>query len=752
MAFSSNYVNPEYATNLVRNGQGFSPVLFKVDSAGRAVAANDIAAKLLVEAFDPLGAGLSAKFEYFNIGAEYNAVMGARREADVLLTDGIITGGFTRGGQLPTLNVANEFVDWDEPWYETVIGWHGATGLLEYVGGPLKSTLEYTYVGYNTNKQGRDTLNQYPDFLYTHGFTDTTAFTADADYANVYDRGRDPRSVYTEFQDRQTHIAVVNVQYLVPDSPGAVLALKGAGGRPGQAQGQQPGRRLRRHHAAGLRPADAAAHQRAQDQPGLRVHPVAGGPAERHAGGRVLRLAHQAPHRARRPQLRLRRRPLLLHAGVLPQGPAPRRAGLLRHGLERLAFQGHVRGGLVMRTQFLVGIVSVGIVSLAGLTGCGLEGVFAGAPHTPYERPASAFRGTAGWVGASGAQLTGLDGDGNPIAPFQAIVAAGAYEMRLPSARYTFVRVQARAGDMVFRHVVPEIGEETTLRGIDLDARSTTEAMIVEARLSADGQRFKQLTPSAYLGAQAAIRADLDLPGPTRDLLLMVGRLVDRADPTTSSIDPDLFTVPELDEAFVVTRSPVTAGFLSRVSVDYDGDGTRDRETTAFDATLAAAAQRYKPAGCPDPTRVRLVFTADFNAGCLSGNGTPVDRFKWAVDKPGKRMFFVGWVHMSPAEPAINTLVGASVPNQIPTYDDGTIGDEVPATASDGGPRGAGGPRRGAAPRLQVHLGPARPGLDRQRGVAGQLAHHRGARRGRGGWRAGRVRLPPRRLRRRGHQ
>ncbi|MBL0275843.1 MAG: hypothetical protein IPQ24_07015 [Anaeromyxobacter sp.] len=227
VAFSSNYVNPEYATNLVRNGQGFSPVLFKVDSAGRAVAANDIAAKLLVEAFDPLGAGLSAKFEYFNIGAEYNAVMGARREADVLLTDGIITGGFTRGGQLPTLNVANEFVDWDEPWYETVIGWHGATGLLEYVGGPLKSTLEYTYVGYNTNQQGRDTINQYPDFLYTHGFTDTTAFTADADYANVYDRGRDPRSVYTEFQDRQTHIAVVNVQYLVPNSPGAVLALKG---------------------------------------------------------------------------------------------------------------------------------------------------------------------------------------------------------------------------------------------------------------------------------------------------------------------------------------------------------------------------------------------------------------------------------------------------------------------------------------------------------------------------------------------
>ena len=226
VAGSANYVNPDYATNLVRNGQGFSPVVFKVDSAGHAITSTDLAGKLLVELFDPFEAGLSAKLEYFNIGEEYNAVMGARREADVLLTDGIITGGFTRGGQLPTLNIANEFVDWDEPWYESVIGWHGATGVLEYAGGPLKASAEYTYVGYNTNRQGRDVENQYPDFLYTHGFTDTTAFTADGDYANVYDRGKDPRSVYTEFQDRRTHIVVANVQLLLPVLPGAVANVK----------------------------------------------------------------------------------------------------------------------------------------------------------------------------------------------------------------------------------------------------------------------------------------------------------------------------------------------------------------------------------------------------------------------------------------------------------------------------------------------------------------------------------------------
>ena len=227
LAYSNNYVNPEYATNMVRNGQGFSPIVFKLDEAGKAIASVGTAAKLLVELFDPAKIGLSAKFEYFNIGSEYNAIMGSRREADVLITDGIIAGGFTRGGQLPTLNVANEFQDWDEPWYETVIGWHGATALLEYVKGGLKVTGEGTFITYNTNMQGRDTKNQYPDFLYTNGFTDTTAYSADSDYANVYDRGKDPRSVYAEFQDRRTLLAVVNAQVLVPPLPGGVLTLKG---------------------------------------------------------------------------------------------------------------------------------------------------------------------------------------------------------------------------------------------------------------------------------------------------------------------------------------------------------------------------------------------------------------------------------------------------------------------------------------------------------------------------------------------
>jgi hypothetical protein len=225
-AYSYNDVNPEYATNQVTNGQGFSPVVFKTDANGNPIAAKGWAGKADVELMDPFGVGLSAKLEGFYIGSDFNAVMGSRREADVLLTDGIITGGFTRGGQLPTLNIANEFQDWDEPWYESCIGWQGATAVVDYVNGGLKVSGEATYIGYNTNMQNRDVKNQYPDFLYTNGFTDTTAYTADADYANVYARGKDPRSVYAQFQDRSTWLAVLNVSYALPWWSGASILGK----------------------------------------------------------------------------------------------------------------------------------------------------------------------------------------------------------------------------------------------------------------------------------------------------------------------------------------------------------------------------------------------------------------------------------------------------------------------------------------------------------------------------------------------
>jgi len=103
-----------------------------------------------------------------------------------------------------------------------------------------------------------------------------------------------------------------------------------------------------------------------------------------------------------------------------------------------------------------------------------------------------------------------------------------------------------------------------------------------------------------------------------------------------------------------------------------------------FDQKLAEVAKLYNPAGCPDPTRIRLVFTVDFNQSALNGNGGAVDRFKWAKDQPGKQMYFVGWIHKeslavlsTETYAAVNNAMGASTPNIIKMYDDGTNGDEV---------------------------------------------------------------------------
>lgn len=229
LALSVNRVNPEYAVNQI-NGQGYTPVLFKVDEDGNPTAAKGLAGIARVELFDPLEIGLSAKFEYFNVGRDFNALFGARRESDVLLTDGFLGTGFTRAGQLPTLNIANEFIDFDEPWFESIIAWHGGTAILEYVLGGLRLQGEYTFLTFNSNEQGLATHDrapyEYPSFFHQDGFTNTYAWTAAFDNSNLTKRGRDPRSVFSEYKDRQSHIMVLNGEYLMPFGNNFVVSTK----------------------------------------------------------------------------------------------------------------------------------------------------------------------------------------------------------------------------------------------------------------------------------------------------------------------------------------------------------------------------------------------------------------------------------------------------------------------------------------------------------------------------------------------
>ncbi|MFT5431944.1 MAG: hypothetical protein ACI9OJ_002642, partial [Myxococcota bacterium] len=187
--YSYSAIDKQLAANGVALNEGVFPIVY--DDVG------DIFIRGRAEFFDVGIDGLSVKLEYFNIGEHFTTIFGARREGDVLWTD-----GFIEGGQLPTLNLANEFIDFDDDWYESIVGWHGATAILEYQGAWADLLVEGTFITYNTNVQNRDTDEVYPTFLHSDGYTDTDLY----DYANVTDRGRDPRSVYRRHQDRVTGI------------------------------------------------------------------------------------------------------------------------------------------------------------------------------------------------------------------------------------------------------------------------------------------------------------------------------------------------------------------------------------------------------------------------------------------------------------------------------------------------------------------------------------------------------------------
>lgn len=198
---------------------GFSPV-----PAGEL---DDEAFKANVDINDPFGAGLSFNIEYFDIGAQYVSMLAARREVDVLLTEGrdgafafpgpdnsafgVFPGNATRIGfggwqgpaqQVATINVDNEFTDFDEPLAETVIGWKGFTITPVWTIGNLDLSAEYSKIDYNTNWQAwGDASLPIQSTIYPN-------MDSDAGFRSF-------RNAYAPFQERETDIIILRAKYLL---------------------------------------------------------------------------------------------------------------------------------------------------------------------------------------------------------------------------------------------------------------------------------------------------------------------------------------------------------------------------------------------------------------------------------------------------------------------------------------------------------------------------------------------------------
>ena len=206
---------------------GFSPV-----PAGKL---DDESYKANIDVNDPFGNGLSFNLEYFDIGAQYVSMLAARREVDVLLTEGhdgawsfpgpdnsafgVFAGNPTRIGyggwqgtaqQVATINIDNEFTDFEEPMAETAIGWKGFTVAPVWTIGNLDLAAEITFIDYNTNWQAwGDSSRPIQSTIYPN-------HESDAGIGSF-------RNAYAPFQERQTDIIVLRAKYLLDVGKGVEL-------------------------------------------------------------------------------------------------------------------------------------------------------------------------------------------------------------------------------------------------------------------------------------------------------------------------------------------------------------------------------------------------------------------------------------------------------------------------------------------------------------------------------------------------
>jgi hypothetical protein len=186
--------------------------------------------------------GLSLSAQLFSVGSDYVSVTAARREQDVLLTEGqegtwqwgrpdynfgnrdnansrtgLGWGGWNGEVQQVVSGMAdNDFTDFDEPVAYSVIGWKGITLVPKYQIGDWQFAGEYSWIDFNTNwqacgSQDKDTgCDPYPR----------------NEGVNSWGLGGDYRSPYSPYQDRLMQIFALRAMYTLDFGNGVDLMAR----------------------------------------------------------------------------------------------------------------------------------------------------------------------------------------------------------------------------------------------------------------------------------------------------------------------------------------------------------------------------------------------------------------------------------------------------------------------------------------------------------------------------------------------
>lgn len=221
----------------------------------------------------------------------------------------------------------------------------------------------------------------------------------------------------------------------------------------------------------------------------------------------------------------------------------------------------------------------------------------------------------------------------------------------------------------------------TYMDALDSDATTATLLLLARQKLATPESTLAALSPEAVIDALAEIDNLIGGEDPrVMPLYEMVARIL--ADGATRR--PALRPFPATGASFLDASALAPA-------TDYDGDGTPDTDSAAFDDALERAVSALDFDVCYAPDRIRVVLIVDFREGGLDQNCATINRFKWTTDLPGKQMFITGALHETTPncdtdEPpcidsatfdAASQLMGNWSPNITPMYDDATHGDAV---------------------------------------------------------------------------
>ena len=342
-----------------------------------------------------------------------------------------------------------------------------------------------------------------------------------------------------------------------------------------------------------------------------------------------------------------------------------------------------------------VRILATAVLALSlALPACGFEvlliGQTTGKDHEPPKQaPATVLVGKAPDLPGGTVTATAA---GKKVAEATA-AADGSFELNLPlGTDFANLSVVAAAGAAVLKSVVPEVKAGTKVDAGALDTASTTRALILEARLSAEGLELINY-PSA--GADLALKKLAELlatsTAPHSKVLEQVQALHKAA--LAAKDGSPVFRQPRYKKAEQPADPPVPVqGALNPEFCSQVGSGSEPCRADSggrvtFDTTLAAAAAALTLPKCTfDPKTIRVVLTANVSLGTKDSNCSEIKKWKWANrygGPPRCKLFIALGVHKDSGvqDPKVAAYLGSWEPNRVPMYDDGTHGDLV---AGDG--------------------------------------------------------------------